>query len=180
MSESKELKGKVDETSSPAAADNATQQPAADNNTEGKKPAEKSKDEADKERAAEALRKMNIAELLAGLTVGQKNQKDMSNYKFWSTQPVPRFDDKGELVQGPIKVINPDEVPKEPDPLLDGFEWTTLDLTDPKELQELYDLLKGHYVEDDNAMFRFNYSKSFLNWYVLLPVGVSPCVLSMC
>ncbi|KAL2006972.1 hypothetical protein VTN00DRAFT_8410 [Thermoascus crustaceus] len=170
MSESKELKGKVDETSSSAAADNAAQQPAADSNTtEGKKPAEKSKDEADKERAAEALRKMNIAELLAGLTVGQKNQKDMSNYKFWSTQPVPRFDDKGELVQGPIKVINPDEVSKEPDPLLDGFEWTTLDLTDPKELQELYDLLKGHYVEDDNAMFRFNYSKSFLNWALKSP-----------
>jgi len=23
----------------------------------------------------------------------------------------------------------------------------------------------GHYVEDDEAMFRFNYSASFLNWY---------------
>ena len=29
----------------------------------------------------------------------------------------------------------------------------------------MYELLTGHYVEDDEAMFRFNYSVSFLNWY---------------
>jgi glycylpeptide N-tetradecanoyltransferase len=31
-------------------------------------------------------------------------------------------------------------------------------------LKEVYDLLNGHYVEDDAAMFRFNYSVSFLRW----------------
>lgn len=121
----------------------------------------------DKQKATEALRNMNIADLLTGLAIGGKNQKDMASYKFWSTQPVPRFDEKGQMVEGPIKVINPDEVPKQPDPLLDGFEWVTLDLTDEKQLQELYELLTNHYVEDDNAMFRFNYSRSFLDWCVL-------------
>ena len=36
------------------------------------------------------------------------------------------------------------------------------------KLKEVYELLMGHYVEDDAAMFRFNYSISFLNWYARL------------
>lgn len=123
----------------------------------------------DKKTAAEALANMDISQLLTGLSMGGKNQKDMASYKFWQTQPVPRFDDqesKKPVSQGPIKIINPDEVPRTPDPLIEGFEWCTLDLTDPGELKELYELLNNHYVEDDNAMFRFSYSQSFLHWYV--------------
>lgn len=122
----------------------------------------------DKNKAAEALSNLDISQLLTGLSVGGKNQKDMASYKFWQTQPVPSFEDqtgKKTISQGPIKRINPDEVSKTPDPLIEGFEWCTLDLTDPKELQELYELLNNHYVEDDNAMFRFSYSQSFLHWY---------------
>lgn len=128
----------------------------------------------DKDKAAETLRKMDIAELLTGLTVGAKNPKDMASYKFWQTQPVPRFDDSAKDVEeGPIKRIDPEKVSREPDRLLEGFEWTTLDLTNETELQELWDLLTNHYVEDDNAMFRFRYSKSFLHWYVwLLGLGL--------
>jgi glycylpeptide N-tetradecanoyltransferase len=111
---------------------------------------------------------LDISELLTGLSVGGKNQKDMASFKFWQTQPVSRFDDlEKDVVEGPIVQINPEQVSKEPDPLIEGFEWVTLDLTDEKELQELYELLAGHYVEDLNAMFRFNYSISFLNWFVL-------------
>ena len=122
----------------------------------------------DKEKAAEKLRKMDIAELLTGLSTSEKNTKDMASYKFWQTQPVVRFDDKGDDQDGPIKEIDVDKVPKEPDQLLEGFEWATLDLEDENELQELYDLLRDHYVEDTSEMFRFNYSISFLNWFVLL------------
>jgi glycylpeptide N-tetradecanoyltransferase len=120
----------------------------------------------DKPNAAETLRSMNVADFLTGLSIGGKNQKDMASHKFWQTQPVPRSDDRGEVKEGPIKIINPEEVSKDPDPLIEGFEWCTMDLTDETELLELYDLLSNHYVEDDNAMFRFNYSKSFLKWYV--------------
>lgn len=123
----------------------------------------------DKKTATETLANMDISQLLTGLSMDGKNQKDMASYKFWQTQPVPRFDDqqnKKPVSQGPIKVIKPDEVPKTPDPLIEGFEWCTLDLTDPGELKELYELLNNHYVEDDNAMFRFSYSQSFLHWYV--------------
>jgi len=47
---------------------------------------------------------------------------------------------------------------------LTGFEWVTMDLTDEVQLEEVYDLLSNHYVEDAEAMFRFKYSPSFLNW----------------
>lgn len=33
------------------------------------------------------------------------------------------------------------------------------------QLEEVYELLTGHYVEDEESMFRFNYSVSFFNWY---------------
>lgn len=122
----------------------------------------------DPAKAAQALTQMDISQLLTGLSVGGKNQKDMASYKFWQTQPVPSFGDnasKKPVEQGPIKRIDPDQVSKTPDNLIEGFEWCTLDLTDPTELQELYELLNNHYVEDDNAMFRFAYSQSFLHWY---------------
>jgi glycylpeptide N-tetradecanoyltransferase len=127
----------------------------------------------DKDKAAQMLANMDISQLLTGLSLDGKNQKDMASYKFWQTQPVPRFDDqasKKEVTQGPIKIIDPEQVSKTPDALIEGFEWCTLDLTNPEELKELYELLNNHYVEDDNAMFRFSYSQSFLHWCVD-PVG---------
>lgn len=122
----------------------------------------------DPAKATELLKNMDVSDLMTGLAVGGKNQRDMASYKFWQTQPVPRFDDKVDkgktVVEGPIKTIDPEQVSKEPDALLEGFEWVTLNLDDEVELREVYELLSGHYVEDDNAMFRFNYSTSFLNW----------------
>ncbi|KAL8895421.1 MAG: hypothetical protein Q9207_008182 [Kuettlingeria erythrocarpa] len=123
----------------------------------------------DKEKAAEALKKLDVADLLTGMSVSGKNQKDMASYKFWQTQPVPRFDETQPFQEGPIKIIDPEKVPKEPQQLLEGFEWVTMDLTDDKELEEVWELLNGHYVEDDEAMFRFNYSVSFLNWALKAP-----------
>lgn len=123
--------------------------------------------------AQEALKKMDVSQLLTGLTVTGKNQKDMASYKFWQTQPVPRFDEKPDekspQPDGPIKEVVPDLVPKDPAPLPEGYEWVELDLTEETEIKEVYELLTFHYVEDDNAMFRFNYSKSFLNWALKSP-----------
>jgi hypothetical protein len=39
-----------------------------------------------------------------------------------------------------------------------------------KQAEELYNLLTTNYVEDDDAMFRFDYSVPFLRW-ALLPPG---------
>ena len=42
------------------------------------------------------------------------------------------------------------------------YEWDSLDLNDPKVLEEVYQLLVRNYVEDTEAMFRFDYTKEFL------------------
>ena len=94
----------------------------------------------------------------------------MSSYKFWQTQPVPRFDDKPDAFEdGEIKAIVPEKVPQEPRQLIEGFDWVTMDLTDEGELSEVHELLNGHYVEDQAAQFRLNYSLSFFNWALKAP-----------
>ncbi|KAI9879712.1 MAG: glycylpeptide N-tetradecanoyltransferase [Pleopsidium flavum] len=123
----------------------------------------------DKEKAAEAVKKLDVSDLLTGMSVSGKNQKNMASYKFWQTQPVPRFDETTQSEEGPIKMIDPEQVRKEPYPLIEGFEWVTMDLTKDAQLEEVYELLTSHYVEDDEAMFRFNYSVSFLNWALKSP-----------
>ena len=124
-----------------------------------------------KDKRAQAVKQMDVSDLLTGMSVSGKNQKDMASYKFWQTQPVPRFDETRprDTEDGPIKVIDPDSVPKEPKGILEGFVWVTMDLTNEKELVEVFELLTDHYVEDDEAMFRFNYSVSFLNWALKSP-----------
>ena len=48
-----------------------------------------------------------------------------------------------------------------------------MNVTDDKELLEIYELLAENYVEDDDNMFRFDYSKEFLQW-ALMPPGYHP------
>ena len=62
------------------------------------------------------------------------------------------------------------EVRQEAYPLPASFEWSTCDVSDEAQLKEIYELLSAHYVEDDDNMFRFNYSREFLQW-ALLPPG---------
>lgn len=91
-------------------------------------------------------------------------------YQFWSTQPVPKMDEK-IVVNEPIepeKSIS--EIRAEPYSLPDGFQWDTLDLNTPAILKELYTLLNENYVEDDDCMFRFDYQPAFLKW-ALQPIG---------
>ncbi|KAI0018547.1 peptide N-myristoyl transferase [Xylariomycetidae sp. FL0641] len=119
---------------------------------------------------ADALKRLNIQDIMTGLASSGKNVKDMGAYKFWATQPVPRFGDEPEKIEeGPIKHQTVDEVPKEPAPMYPGFEWSTIDLEDDAQLNEVWELLNGHYVEDDEAMFRFNYSRSILKWAMMPP-----------
>ncbi|KAF6214060.1 hypothetical protein GE061_011791 [Apolygus lucorum] len=91
-------------------------------------------------------------------------------FQFWSTQPVPKMDEK-ITASGPIepdKTSN--EIRQEPYSLPEGFQWDTLVLDDPLVLKELYTLLTENYVEDDDAMFRFDYPPQFLKW-ALQPPG---------
>jgi glycylpeptide N-tetradecanoyltransferase len=123
----------------------------------------------DQAQVDEMIRRLNLSELLTGLNLTGKNKKDMASHKFWQTQPVPSFEDKTPIQQGPIKQIKIEDVDKEPPQMYPGFEWVTMDLTNDDELKEVYELLSAHYVEDDDAMFRFSYSYSFLDWALKAP-----------
>ena len=50
------------------------------------------------------------------------------------------------------------------------FSWCELDLTAPDTVEEVYKLLNQNYVEDDDNMFRFDYSRAFLKWALRPPV----------
>ncbi|KAI5778522.1 acyl-CoA N-acyltransferase [Geopyxis carbonaria] len=124
----------------------------------------------EREKMEEMVRRMRLEEILTGMAPGGKNTKDMASYKFWATQPVARFDEEeATKPDGPVRLKNPEVVAPEGAPLLEGFEWVTMDLNDEAQMQEVYQLLLGHYVEDQEAMFRFNYSASFLDWALKAP-----------
>ncbi|GAA6021320.1 hypothetical protein JCM8202_003568 [Rhodotorula sphaerocarpa] len=103
-----------------------------------------------------------------------KGTKDMASHKFWKTQPVVKLDQRDEVKEGVIEADKkPEEVPKDPVPLHKDFRWVTVDLTNPDERKEVYELLTHHYVEDLDATFRFDYSPEFIEW-ALKPPGYFP------
>ena len=62
-------------------------------------------------------------------------------------------------VSGPVdKKKTPDDIPAEPLRLPSAFEWSSVDVKDPKQMREVYDLLTHNYVEDDDCMFRYTSS----------------------
>ena len=62
------------------------------------------------------------------------------------------------------------DVRKDPYALPDGFEWSTVDITDEAQRQQIYKFLSKNYVQDTDGTFRFNYSEEFLLW-ALTPPG---------
>uniref|UniRef100_A0A8C5J8W3 Glycylpeptide N-tetradecanoyltransferase n=1 Tax=Junco hyemalis TaxID=40217 RepID=A0A8C5J8W3_JUNHY len=112
-------------------------------------------------------------ELLSACQGPAKNIDEAAKrkYQFWDTQPVPKLN---EVITS-HGAIEPDKdnVRLEPYSLPQGFMWDTLDLSNAEVLKELYTLLNENYVEDDDNMFRFDYSPEFLLW-ALRPPGWLP------
>lgn len=97
-----------------------------------------------------------------------------SGHEFWSKQPVlsPMVNvSDSSAINHPFEPDSThEEVLKEPPVVLpDGYIFVTLCLDKKAELDELYDLLAENYVEDDDNMFRFNYSPAFLRWALCVP-----------
>ncbi|GFS16608.1 glycylpeptide N-tetradecanoyltransferase [Elysia marginata] len=86
-------------------------------------------------------------------------------YQFWETQPVPKFDEDITVNEEIELDKPPSEIRQEPLSLPHLFMWDTLDISEPLILKELYTLLNENYVEDDDNMFRFDYSPEFLQCY---------------
>ncbi|EIN07254.1 N-myristoyl transferase [Punctularia strigosozonata HHB-11173 SS5] len=138
--------------------------------------------DVNEETVRQALDQMKIMDVLKGKAgIGGKNRKDAGDHKFWGTQPVPQLGgvrvtvhdvcEEPPLADGYIEPPKPrEEVRQEPYPLPKDFTWSLMDISDSVQLNELHELLSGHYVEDPNAAFRFLYSPEFLRW-ALMPPG---------
>ena len=73
--------------------------------------------------------------------------------------------------EGPIVADKkPEEIREAPYNMPAGFEWCIVDIDDGEQRLELYTLLANNYVEDDDCLFRFDYSEEFLKW-ALSPPG---------
>lgn len=73
--------------------------------------------------------------------------------------------------EGPISPNKPpEEIRDTPYTMPGGFEWSNVNIQDPAQREELYHLLAANYVEDDECLFRFDYSQEFLLW-ALTPPG---------
>ncbi|KAH3686688.1 hypothetical protein WICPIJ_002332 [Wickerhamomyces pijperi] len=119
----------------------------------------------------------SLAELLKQMALANQSsepaavpEKKLEDYKFWKTQPVPNFNEQVSK-EGPIENKTVKDIPLEPYPLLDLFEWADdLDLTRDDHRDEVFQLLYENYVEDADSTFRFKYTTEFLDW-ALKPPG---------
>ncbi|SCP06283.1 glycylpeptide N-tetradecanoyltransferase, putative [Plasmodium ovale] len=102
-----------------------------------------------------------------------KNAKDKIkiDYKFWYTQPVPKINDEfNESINEPFISDNKvEDVRKDEYKLPAGYSWYVCDVKNEKDRSEIYTLLTDNYVEDDDNIFRFNYSSEFLLWALTSP-----------
>ncbi|WRT66752.1 glycylpeptide N-tetradecanoyltransferase [Kwoniella shivajii] len=127
------------------------------------------------EEIQKALKAADLMKILDGkLALGNKsNTKNLGEHKFWKTQPVPQFptsSSRAILEEGPIDDLKaPSDVKQEPGTLPSGFVWSLIDIKNEVQCKEVYELLSENYVEDDEAMFRFKYSKEFLLWALTAP-----------
>jgi len=97
--------------------------------------------------------------------------EEHKHHDFWNKQPVVMPGKQvSEAFNNPIhEDLKPENVPKEPVPLPTGYTWTTVDIADATQLQEMFKLLEDNYVEDDDNMFRFDYATEFLLWALQVP-----------
>ena len=119
----------------------------------------------------------------------QQQQLQQRHHAFWDTQPMSHANavtssttaaaassssSSEEVVvhceEGPI-IPNRDvsEIRPEPYSMPSGFHWSNVNMSDPVQALELYNLLSQNYVEDDDELFRFDYSIDFLSWALQPP-----------
>ncbi|PAA86339.1 hypothetical protein BOX15_Mlig014540g2 [Macrostomum lignano] len=119
--------------------------------------------------AAAAAAASGSASTSAPRRLDEAKQRD---YKFWATQPVPQgFTTESKPISEPIEEDKPkDQIRQTPYDIPNMFDWSEVDLQNDAQLQELYTLLNENYVEDEDELFRFDYSPAFLRW-ALQPPG---------
>lgn len=129
-------------------------------------------EEKDAKDGGEVLGDQNqMLDLIQRQRVCEESRRQVERpHPFWDTQPVPSIGSEFATGSGPIdEILTPADVRQEPYTLPDQFEWVAVNVDDDAEAHEVYMLLSENYVEDDDSMFRFDYSVGFLRWALKPP-----------
>jgi len=123
--------------------------------------------------------KSDVMNLLSG---GMGGAEDRKRHAFWDTQPMILDESNTNNNNSPFSSstpptlhapIVPDKSPSSirqtPYNMPKGFEWSSLDINSPTDKTQIYELLANNYVEDDDCLFRFDYSSEFLTWALTPP-----------
>eukprot|EP00920_Eleutheroschizon_duboscqi_P030663 GHVT01074118.1.p1 GENE.GHVT01074118.1~~GHVT01074118.1.p1 ORF type:complete len:510 (-),score=122.80 GHVT01074118.1:357-1886(-) len=122
---------------------------------------------------AKLTSRTQLFQMLREIKLGNRNKgvPVQGTHPFWDTQPVPQISDV--ISAEDMGAIEPPrslaDVRAAPYKLPEGFAWDDLDVTDEPQRKELYTLLNEHYVEDEDNLFRFDYSPEFLQWALTSP-----------
>jgi len=145
----------------------------------GKKSTEKEAGEeesavAEKEAGEGLSSQEQLLQMLRPARLSEESRRQVERHHlFWDTQPVPSMGSENFQAAdcGPIDPIKtPEDVRDDCYALPDAFEWCSCDVMSDSVAEEIYTLLNENYVEDDDCMFRFDYSVPFLRW-ALTPPG---------
>lgn len=101
-------------------------------------------------------------------------------HEFWREQPVIPEDFTDDILDGyidpQIPVTSP---PEKPSPLPAGFSFCNIDISDDKQLQEVYKFLSLNYVEDSQHKFRFCLSADLLKYALAVPGAIDDWVFGV-
>ncbi|PJF17316.1 Glycylpeptide N-tetradecanoyltransferase [Paramicrosporidium saccamoebae] len=114
---------------------------------------------------------MKLMEQLSRMKATEEPTETAREHKFWTTQPVLKSTASLKDIQdGPIEPLKQIEsVRAEPYLLPAEFQWCSVNVHDPVQRDELYQLLNLNYVEDVESLFRFDYPPQFLEWALRAP-----------
>ena len=99
----------------------------------------------------------------------QPDEEEKALHDFWNKQPVVK-EDQEDVLEGYIDPTIPVSAPPDqPAALPAGFTWSNIDVNDDKQLQEIYEFLANHYVEDGQHRFRFRLPKMLIRWALGIP-----------
>lgn len=124
-------------------------------------------DNEDSKHSSDIKKLDGLVKLLDSLSIPSVKKVADRTHQFWANQPVDVSAE--DDCNRPILESKLEEVSKVPIKLAEGFIWSDIDIDDPTQISELYQLLHQNYVEDVESLFRFDYSSEFLYWALKSP-----------
>lgn len=115
------------------------------------------------------MRKFEMLAAGGTSTAKRLDEAQRHKYLFWETQPVPKIHERVTENTAIEPALDISQVREEPFTLPEPFCWSDVQIDNEHQLNELYTLLTENYVEDDDNMFRFDYSPQFLLWALRAP-----------